>query len=69
MTSGLDEVQASIDTVIHDFLPVDPVLLLQVRVETRFNVLDDRLPAGKHVFNTRTRNTIQRDVAHTTHRC
>lgn len=30
MTSGLNEVKASVNAVVHDLLPVDSVLLLQV---------------------------------------
>ena len=52
----LDEVQASMDTVIHDFLPVDPVLLLEIRVETRLNVLHDGLPATDAVSQRSTRD-------------
>lgn len=46
---GLDEVEASVNTVVNNFLPVDAVLLLQVRVETRFNILDNRLPATQQI--------------------
>ena len=46
VTGGLDEVETGVDAVVNDFLAVDPVLLLQVRVETRLNVLNDGLPAG-----------------------
>jgi hypothetical protein len=45
MTSRLDEVQAGMNAIIHDLLPVDAVFLFQVRVETGFNVLGDRFPA------------------------
>jgi len=48
----LDEVQAGMDAVVNDFSPVDAVFLLQIRVEPRFNVLDDGFPAVKMVaFN------------------
>jgi hypothetical protein len=33
------------NTVINHLHPVDPVLLLQVRVESRLDVVEDRLPA------------------------
>lgn len=46
---GLDEVEASVNTVVNNFLPVDAVLLLQVRVETRFNILNNRLPATQQI--------------------
>ena len=50
VTSWLDEVQTSVDTIIQDFLPVDAVFLFEIRVETGFNVFNDRLPAKmKHV--------------------
>ncbi len=46
---GLDEVEASVNTVVNNFLPVDAVLLFQVRVETGFNVLNNRLPATQQI--------------------
>jgi hypothetical protein len=50
VTSRLDEVQTRMDTIIHEFLPVDTVFLFEIRVETGFNVLNDRFPAKmKHV--------------------
>ena len=45
VTGRLDEVQTGVNTVVNDFLPVDAVLLLEIRVETRLNVLHDGLPA------------------------
>ena len=45
VTCGLNEVQAGVDAVVNDLLPVDPVLLLEIGVETRLNVLHDGLPA------------------------
>jgi hypothetical protein len=33
------------DAIIHDLLPVDAVFLFQIRVETGFDVLDNRFPA------------------------
>lgn len=45
----LDEVEASVNTVINNFLPVDAVLLLQVGVETGFNVLNNGLPATRQI--------------------
>ena len=44
MTSGLNEVEAGVDTVVHNFLPVDAVLLLQVGVKTGLDVIQDRPP-------------------------
>ena len=45
VTGRLDEVETGVNTVVNNFLPVDTVLLLEVRVETRLNVLHDGLPA------------------------
>jgi hypothetical protein len=45
MTSGLDEVQAGMDAIVHDLLPIDAVFLFEIGVETGFNVLDNRFPA------------------------
>jgi len=44
VSRGLDEVQACMDTVVHDLLSVDTVLLLQVRVKTRLDVLHNGSP-------------------------
>ncbi len=50
VTSRLDEVQASMDAIVHDLLPVDAVFLFEVGIETGFNVLNDRFPTGmEHV--------------------
>ena len=50
VTSRLDEVQTSMDAIIHKFLPIDAVFLFEIRVKTGFNVLGDRFPARmKHV--------------------
>ena len=45
VTRRLDEVQTGMDTIVHEFLPVDAVFLFKIRVETGFNVLDDWFPA------------------------
>ncbi len=45
VASRLDKVQAGMDAIVHDFLPVDAVFLFEVRVETGFDVLNDRFPA------------------------
>ena len=45
VTGRLDEVQTGVNTVVNDFLPVDAVLLLEVRVKPGLNVLDNRFPA------------------------
>ena len=50
VTRRLDEVQTGVNTIVHEFLPVDAVFLFEIRVKTGFNVLDDRFPARmKHV--------------------
>jgi hypothetical protein len=33
------------DAIVRDFLPVDAVFLLQIRVKPGFNVLDNGFPA------------------------
>lgn len=45
MTGGLDEVEAGVNTVVYDFQAIDAVLLLQVGVETRLDVIQDGPPA------------------------
>ena len=45
MTRGLDEVQARMDTVVSHLLPIDPVLLLEIRIKASLDVLDNGLPA------------------------
>jgi hypothetical protein len=41
----LNEVQASMDAVVNEFLTVDLVFVLHILVESRLNVLDNRSPA------------------------
>ena len=53
MPSWLDEVQASMDAIIHNLLPVDAVFLLQIRVKPGFNVLDDGFPARAEYIRVR----------------
>lgn len=45
MTSGLNEVDAGVDTVVSHLEAVDAVLLLEVGVITGLDVVDDGLPA------------------------
>ncbi len=45
MSSWLDEVEARVNAVVDDFLPVHTILLLQVGVKATLNVLDDGFPA------------------------
>lgn len=46
MSCRLDEVQASMDTVIHNFLSVDTTFLFEVGIKTRLDVLDNWFPAN-----------------------
>ena len=52
VTSGLNEVEAGVDAVVNDFLPVDTVFLLQVGIETRFDILNNWLPASTADLDT-----------------
>jgi hypothetical protein len=45
MAGWLNEIQTRVDAVIHNLLSVDAVFLLQIRVETRGNILNDGIPA------------------------
>jgi hypothetical protein len=45
VTSRLQEIDACMDTVVYNFLAVDPVLLLEVGIEARLNIVEDWLPA------------------------
>ena len=47
MTGGLDEVEASVNTVVYNLETVDAVLLLQVRVKTRLDVIENGSPTDK----------------------
>lgn len=44
MTSRLNKVYTSMDTVIHNVYPVDFVFRVEVRIESLFNVFHDRPP-------------------------
>jgi len=44
MTRWLNEVQTSVDTVVNNFLTVDPVLIFQILVESRLDVFNDWSP-------------------------
>ena len=46
MTRWLNEIQACMHAVIDDFLSIDTVLLLQISIEARFNVLNNRFPTA-----------------------
>jgi hypothetical protein len=45
VTGRLDEVDTSVNSVIDQFKPVDSVLLLEVRIESSINVIDNGFPA------------------------
>jgi hypothetical protein len=49
----LNEVETGMDTIVNNLQAVDTVLLLEVGVETRFNVIENGLPAG-HVNSVRS---------------
>lgn len=40
----MDEIDASMDSVVDEFEPVDAVLLLEVGVVSSFDIIDNRLP-------------------------
>jgi hypothetical protein len=45
MSRRFDKVQASMNPVVDHLLTVDPVLLFEVGVETRFDVVEDGFPS------------------------
>lgn len=45
MTCRFNEVKTRMNTVIHHLGPVDPVLLLQISVESCLDVIQDWLPS------------------------
>ena len=49
VASWLNKVQTSMDAVVHNLLSVDAVLLLQIRVESSLDILDDGFPARMYV--------------------
>ena len=53
VSSGLNEVKTRVHAVINNLLAVDAVLLLEVRVEPRLDVFDDRPPARPTVRGDR----------------
>jgi hypothetical protein len=53
MTGRLDKVNTSVYTVINQFEPVDPILLLEVSVESSINVVHNWFPAA-HQLKPRT---------------
>lgn len=65
MTGGLNKVEAGMHAVVHDLLAVDTVLLLQVRVKTRLDVIQDGPPTEL----TCQGGCAQTENFHTCHRC
>jgi hypothetical protein len=61
VTGWLDEVQASMDAVVGYFLPVDTVFLFEIRVKTRFNVLNNGFPARTEYIRVRGGKTGETD--------
>ena len=47
MTSGLDKVEAGVDSVVDDLLTIEAAFLLEVGIESRLDVLEDRPPAAQ----------------------
>lgn len=45
VTRGLNKVEAGMHAVVNDLLPVDAVLLLEIRVKSGLDAIRDRLPA------------------------
>lgn len=48
VTGRLNKVDAGVDTVVLELVAVDAVLLLEVVVETRLDVVNDGLPAAEN---------------------
>ena len=46
VTSGLDKVEAGVDPVVDDLLAIEATILLEVGIESRLDVLEDRPPAA-----------------------
>lgn len=70
MAGRLDKVQARVDAVVDYFLSVDAVLLLEVGVEARLDIVENGLPAtrkespGAPEGQDRVKNGIERHLAH-----
>jgi hypothetical protein len=47
VASWLNEVQTGMDTVVNNFESVNTILLFQVRVEARFDILHDGFPTTR----------------------
>ena len=55
MPCRFDKVQASVHAVVDHLLPVDAVLLLEVGVEPRLDVVQDRFPAVSRLVQRRAK--------------
>ena len=70
VTSRLDKVEAGVDTVVNDLLAVDATLLLEVRIESRLNIVEDGLPAAGGTVRTAIFDIGGPSVCRrTSHRC
>ncbi len=49
MTRRLDEIDTSMYPVIDQFQSIDPILLFEIRIETRFDIVNDGFPARLQV--------------------
>lgn len=45
MTSRLDKVDTSVNTIIHEFESIHSVFLIEIGVESRFDIIDNWFPA------------------------
>lgn len=52
MTGGLDKVDTSVNTVIYEFEPVDPIFLLEVSVESSIDIVHNWFPAICQLLTT-----------------
>jgi len=69
VTSRLDKVEASVDTVVDDLLTIDATLLLEVRIESRLDVVEDGLPAARTVRTAGSYLSGPDACRRTSHRC
>lgn len=44
MSSGLDEVKTSMNTVVNDFHTINAIFLFQIRIKPRLDILHNGLP-------------------------
>jgi len=57
VTSGLKKVETRVDPVVDDLQAVEAALLLEVGIESRLDVLEDRLPAADRTVSTTISHT------------